>query len=132
MGRRATTRDGRRGVRGPRIARDKKTVAAMTDMYCRDHHPSYKDARGLCPECRELLDYARVRLDRCPFGDGKPTCAKCEIHCYSPAQRQRIATVMRYSGPRMLMRHPMLAIWHLRDSFASRRSGTSKSGPPFV
>lgn len=126
MGRRATTRDGRRAAGGPRIAREKKTVAAMTDMYCRDHHAS---GRELCLECRELLDYARVRLDRCPFGEGKPTCAKCEVHCYSAAQRQRITVVMRYSGPRMLTRHPMLAIRHLRDSFASRRGETSESGP---
>ncbi|NIP33651.1 MAG: hypothetical protein GWN18_01835, partial [Thermoplasmata archaeon] len=29
--------------------------------------------------------------------------------------RERVREVMRYSGPRMLLRHPYLAIAHLRD-----------------
>ncbi len=125
MGRRVTTRDGRLAAGGPRIAREKKTVATMMDMYCRDHHAS---GRGPCLECRELLGYARARLERCPFGEGKPTCAKCEIHCYSRARRQRITAIMRYSGPRMLTRHPILAVRHLRDAFSRPKDRAVKSG----
>jgi hypothetical protein len=29
--------------------------------------------------------------------------------------RERIREVMRYAGPRMILRHPILAIWHLLD-----------------
>ena len=29
--------------------------------------------------------------------------------------RERVRVVMRYAGPRMLLRHPILAILHLRD-----------------
>jgi hypothetical protein len=55
------------------------------------------------------------RLNRCPFGQDKPTCATCPIHCYKPKLRERIREVMRFAGPRMLWRHPILAIRHVLD-----------------
>jgi hypothetical protein len=96
-----------------RIRREKKTVRAMIALYCEVHHGG---RRGLCSQCCELVVYAETRLDRCPFGEQKPKCAKCEVHCYGPAQRERISEVMKYSGPRMLKRHPVLAVRHLTDS----------------
>jgi hypothetical protein len=70
---------------------------------------------GLCSECAELLAYARLRLAKCRYGVDKPTCANCETHCYKPATRERVRVVMRYSGPRMLKLHPVLAVAHLVD-----------------
>jgi hypothetical protein len=98
---------------GRRIARERKTIRVMIGMYCRDHHG--KDAAGMCRGCRELHDFAMFRIDKCPFRSGKPTCVNCPIHCYQPAMRQRVREIMRYSGPRMLRRHPILAILHLLD-----------------
>jgi hypothetical protein len=69
----------------------------------------------LCPECTALLDYAHARLARCPYAVEKPTCAKCPTHCYRPAMREQVRAVMRYSGPRMLTKHPLLAAAHLID-----------------
>lgn len=85
---------------------------AMVQLYCRGHHPG---GGGLCPSCAEMQNYALCRLHRCPFGVEKPTCAHCPIHCYKPEMRQRVREVMRYSGPRMLLRHPILALWHFWD-----------------
>ena len=63
-----------------RMIREEKTVEAMIGIYCRGQH----DARqALCKECKTLLDYARQRLEMCPFHEGKTTCARCPIHCYS-------------------------------------------------
>ena len=97
-----------------RIARERKTISIMIRMYCRAHH---NPADGLCPDCAELEAYALQRIDRCPFGWRKPTCANCPIHCYKPGMRERIRTVMRYAGPRMLLRHPVLAVLHLLDGW---------------
>lgn len=93
-----------------KLATEFKTVKAMVETYCKDHHDR-KDE--LCPECRDLLNYAEVRLDRCPYGEDKPTCNKCPIHCYKPEPKEQMRIVMRYSGPRMLLKHPILAIRHL-------------------
>lgn len=102
----------------PRIAREKRTIRAMIGIYCQAHH---RPTAGLCAECAELLGYAFCRLDRCPFGADKMTCARCPIHCYKPAMRQRVRAVMRYAGPRMLWRHPVLAIWHMLDGRKRRK-----------
>ena len=84
----------------------------MIEIYCRGQHHS---TGPLCAECRELFDYAMQRIDKCPFQDDKPTCAKCPIHCYKPAMREKVRRMMRYAGPRMLIYHPVLAILHYRD-----------------
>jgi hypothetical protein len=97
-----------------RIEREKRTIRAMIAIHCRGHHAGAGDRP--CPKCVELLDYAVSRLDRCPFGGLKPACAKCPIHCYKPAIRERVRAAMRYAGPRMLFRHPILALWHQFDS----------------
>ncbi len=98
----------------PRMKREFDTLAAMLRIYCHDHHGAPAlDEQGLCAECGELLAYARKRLAGCPFGPEKPTCANCQIHCYGPRQRETTRVVMRYAGPRMLWRHPWLALAHL-------------------
>lgn len=102
-----------------RVAREKRTVQAMISLYCGEQHRS---GNSLCPECRALLDYAWQRIDKCPFAGEKPTCANCTIHCYKPAMRQAIVAVMRYSGPRMIRKHPLLAISHILDGRKTPKS----------
>ena len=94
-----------------RRAREQRTLEAMLRMYCRHHH----GAVSLCPECALLAMYAERRLERCVFGDAKPTCANCVVHCYRADMRERVREVMRWAGPRMLVRHPVLAVAHLMD-----------------
>ncbi|MBI4860922.1 MAG: nitrous oxide-stimulated promoter family protein, partial [Candidatus Riflebacteria bacterium] len=79
-------------------------------LYCSRVHGG---PDGLCDRCRELEAYALERLERCPFGEEKPTCASCRVHCYKAAMREKVRSVMRYAGPRMLLRHPYLALMHL-------------------
>ena len=74
----------------------------------------------LCPECAALLDYALRRLDSCRFGNGKPSCRKCPVHCYRADMRERIRTVMRWAGPRMIFHHPLAATRHLLRELRSR------------
>ena len=104
-----------------RIERERKTIAAMSKIYCRDHHGLPRGS--LCSACQELLDYAYFRLEKCPYQENKPTCANCPIHCYKPEMRERVRAMMRYAGPRMLLRHPILAVAHLLD-------GRKKALPP--
>ena len=78
----------------------------------------------------ELLAYARARLSRCPYQEGKTTCARCPVHCYRPAMRARIRRVMRYAGPRMLTRHPLLALRHLIDGLRKEPVRVKQTGKP--
>lgn len=87
-----------------------RTIRAMIHIYCRAHHGT----RGtLCPDCAELLAYADERIKKCPFGIEKPACNQCRVHCYKPAFRERVQQVMRFAGPRMPLRHPVLALRHV-------------------
>jgi len=94
-----------------KLVREEKTIAVMIEIFCKANHQS--TSKELCEDCSELLEYAKVRIAKCPFGADKGPCSKCEIHCYKPDMRERVREVMRFSGPKMLKTHPILAIDHL-------------------
>ncbi|MBD5375031.1 MAG: nitrous oxide-stimulated promoter family protein [Bacteroides sp.] len=94
-----------------KIEREKAVIVQMVAAYCRRRH--HGAAGELCTDCRELLDYACRRLEHCSKGERKSSCRKCEIHCYSPSYRQRMRSVMKYVGPRMLLINPIAAIRHM-------------------
>jgi hypothetical protein len=101
-----------------KLEKEHTTIAAMIRIFCCDHHGTAR--KLLCPECNHLLDYAKERLDKRPFGTDKGACSKCRIHCYKPDMRKQVTKVMCYSGPRMLWKHPLLAIDHLLKARESR------------
>ena len=92
---------------------EKRMVSLMIGLYCRKNHHT-KD--GLCEECSRLNEYARLRSDKCPFMETKTFCSNCRVHCYQPDMREKIKAVMRFSGPRMIFSHPIMAIRHLVES----------------
>ncbi len=98
---------------------EKKTVSEMIALYCRNKHGTPKGS--LCEECRRLTDYAVLRSDRCPFMENKTFCSNCKVHCYAPDMRKKIRQVMRYSGPRMIFHHPVMAVRHVIESKKEKR-----------
>ena len=96
-----------------RIEREARTVEVMIQLYCKNQHGlTVQD----CPNCSELQNYALDRLNHCPFHEGKTSCKNCTIHCYKPGIKDDIKQVMRYSGPRMMLRHPILTVFHFIDN----------------
>jgi hypothetical protein len=108
------------------MRQEARTIEAMIGLFCREQH----GGAILCDECRQLLDYARLRLEKCPFQEGKTTCGKCPVHCYRPAMRERVREVMRYAGPRMLRRHPLLALRHLIQGLRKKPVRAARLGRP--
>lgn len=98
--------------------REKDTVALMIRLYCRKNHGAKET---LCPECLALLEYATARSDKCPFMETKTFCSNCKVHCYKPDMRTKIKEVMRFSGPRMMMYHPIMAVRHVIESKKEKR-----------
>lgn len=103
--------------------REKRMVSEMIGLYCRKKHGAQgASGRGeLCPECAELTEYARSRSDRCPFMETKTFCSNCRVHCYKPEMREKIREVMRFSGPRMIFHHPVVAVRHVIETKAEKR-----------
>ena len=92
-----------------KLHHERRVVRDMIGLYCRHIHRQ----DSLCEECQKLADYADERTLKCPFMAEKSFCSQCKIHCYKPEMRERIRQVMRYAGPRMILRHPMSALRHM-------------------
>ena len=101
----------------PKREREKETVSLMIAIYCRKNH----GGKDLCPDCAALEAYARQRSDKCPFMETKTFCSNCKVHCYKKDMREKIREVMRFSGPRMIFYHPVMAIRHVIESKKEKR-----------
>ncbi len=100
-----------------------EVIETMIRIYCKKKH-GYK--KELCSDCQELFDYALFRQSKCPFKDEKPFCSNCKIHCYKPDMKEKIKDVMRFSGPRMVLYHPIVAIKHVLQSHSEKKKMEKK------
>jgi hypothetical protein len=100
-----------------KIEKEKKISFLMIDLYYKKHKEL---SNG---EKEELKKYVELRLNKCPFQENKTFCSNCKIHCYKKDMQEKIIMVMRYSGPRMILYHPILAIRHLRESKREKKNG---------
>lgn len=110
-------------------ANDIKILAEFISVYCRKKHSGlpHKDVKiidtrlqeiigqkemRLCEECERLFNHGAAKLMQCPF-DPKPSCRKCQKHCYAPKYRQQIKEVMRFSGMYLVTRGRLKLIFHM-------------------
>lgn len=84
--------------------REIEIVTFMIHLYCR-HHDDIDEKR--------LVEYATQRIQKCPMMKDKTFCSQCRIHCYEKTMQEQIKMVMRYSGPRMIFYHPVMALRHV-------------------
>jgi hypothetical protein len=103
--------------------REIKVVNLMIGIYCRKKHHTKKGQ--LCEECKQLSEYATLRTSKCPFMATKTFCSRCKVHCYRPDMKLKIKEVMKFSGPRMMIYHPILALKHgyytLKDNHRNKK-----------
>lgn len=109
-------------------AEDKRNLEAMVvteliQLYCHDKHKGRsKNAKNMCSECQALDAYAQSRIRQCPFMTSKTFCSNCKAHCYDPEEREAIRQVMRYAGPRLLLKRPILVIHHMWLEILEKRA----------
>lgn len=99
---------------------EKQVVAQMIRIFCKKQHHQ----ADLCPDCQKVLSYAMDRSDHCPFMESKTFCSNCKVHCYRPEMREKIREIMRFSGPWMLLYHPVLAVSHMFLTLKERTNRT--------
>lgn len=102
--------------REKRIKHEKEIIEKMIRLYCKGNH-----AHELCNDCNKLYDYACMRIDHCPFVDTKTFCSSCKVHCYKKDMQEKIKSVMRYAGSRMLFTNPILVTKHFVEQIKRRR-----------
>jgi hypothetical protein len=120
------------------VVKDTRLLGDFAVIYCtgvhggREHHPLISDGVGLgvygrkvpvvCGECAALLAYAEKRRAYCPK-DPKPFCSHCDTHCYKPDMREYMREVMRYAGPRSVLRgHAIDSFKHLAEARKHRKA----------
>ena len=106
------------------LEREKIIVQEMIRMYCFGNHTG---DGNLCEECQALAIYSEKRLLSCLYGEAKPVCKECPVHCYSPQRREQMRLVMRYSGPRMALRRPIFALVHIIDNITASKPKSIKN-----
>jgi len=92
-----------------RYEREIYSLKVMIKFYCNRKH----NIAGLCDSCSKVQDYALQRYHHCPYGNAKPVCSVCPVHCYRPDMRAEIKKIMRFAGPRMLWNYPLIAFDHM-------------------
>lgn len=103
---------------------EQKVIGQMVKIYCKKKHKMKKGI--LCADCKEALEYAIVRIERCPHMVTKTFCSICKTPCYKPEMRLKIKDIMRFSGPRMIIYHPIIAIKHLIQTKKVKSNGQRK------
>ena len=100
-----------------------RLVDSMIDVYAAAHRKNDPKSDTAVPDTEALKSYTHRRIEQCRYRNErkKPFCNVCPVHCYKPEMRRQIRSVMRYSGPRMLLRHPILSIGHLIGTIRSRK-----------
>jgi uncharacterized membrane protein YbaN (DUF454 family) len=86
----------------------KHILFKMVALFCGKKHSSPKGE--LCLDCKALLDYAYKRCDDCPQMATGVSCKRCKTPCYKPEMKDKMRVVMRWSGPRILLHHPIAVI----------------------
>lgn len=95
-----------------KIKREIKTFQKMVEIYCKSQHKSKSE---ICDECNSLEKYAIKKLNKCCFKEDKPACKNCPVHCFKPEYKAKTKEIMRFSGPKMVFKHPILTFWHLQQ-----------------
>jgi ferredoxin len=135
-----------RRMRDRKVAHDTRVLGDFTAIYCRGNHadrarsPLVSGAVALgvygrrppllCDECAAHLIYAEERRAYCPVSP-KPFCAHCDSHCYRPREAEWQRVMMRYSGPRSVLRgHAIDGLKHVIEGRAHRRQAEPRRSTP--
>ncbi|MDR1852953.1 MAG: nitrous oxide-stimulated promoter family protein [Propionibacteriaceae bacterium] len=127
-------------------SREQATMRLMIGIYCKGHHLLPADAdveaepeaqqkrkpsvrqRPLCLECEVLYNYSKRHIQFCRRMGVKTFCSACPVPCFKGTNGERIREVMRYSGPRMLLHDPVMAIHHLFVQLRKKRGHVEQVG----
>lgn len=106
-----------------KIATDQHSIRLMIDIYSR-HKLGLRETPD---EMKALAEYACRRLGHCRWGEEKPACKDCPVHCYAPDKREQMRQVMRWVGPRMIFYSPRATLRHLGQCLRSKMAARSKA-----
>ncbi len=90
----------------------KQLIHEMITIFCAAKHHRV----GNCQTCSRLEEYANMKIDRCPPGDSGISCSSCRVHCYGESERSLIKEVMKYAGPGIFLKSPLLTLRYFMNN----------------
>lgn len=81
--------------------------------------PSWREA-SLCDECLNLALKAQIHTQHCVRMQEKSFCHLCPKSCYSKQDLKQISAMMKYSGKKIILYHPILALKYIYYIIKSR------------
>ena len=92
------------------VPKEKENIRKTFGLYCNSNHGTSDNK--LCPKCTALLTTAMLRIQRCPYGIGKPICDACETPCFGEVPTKEFRQIMKSGQKKMLLSHPLMAVRH--------------------
>ena len=99
------------------VPKEKENIRKTFGVYCKANHNT--DGDKLCPKCTALLTTVFTKINRCPYGIGKPICEKCETPCFGEVSTNKFREVMSSSQKKMLLSHPIMTVKHKLQSLGA-------------
>ena len=92
------------------VPKERENIRKSFGKYCNDKHGT-SDGK-LCPKCTALLTTVMLKIQRCPYGIGKPVCDSCETPCFGEDATNTFLDIMKSSRKQMFFSHPLMTIKH--------------------
>ena len=92
------------------VPKEKENIRKTFGVYCNANHGT-EDGK-LCPKCTALLTQVMLKIQRCPYGIGKPLCDLCETSCLGENVTKDFRAVMKAGQKKMRLSHPLMTVRH--------------------
>ncbi|MCR5833381.1 MAG: nitrous oxide-stimulated promoter family protein [Selenomonadaceae bacterium] len=92
------------------VPNEKEHIRKTFGKYCNANHGT-TDGK-LCGKCTAVLSTVLIKINRCPYGIGKPICEECETQCFGERFTKDFLEIMKGGQKKMLLSHPLMTIKH--------------------
>jgi len=92
------------------VPKERENIRKTFGAYCNSNHNT-SDGK-LCPKCTALLTTVMLKIQRCPYGIGKPVCDHCETPCFGEESTAAFLDVMKGGRKKMMFSHPLMTLKH--------------------
>lgn len=101
-----------------KIDNKKDILNHMIRIYCKKHHNTDET---LCNDCSDLLEYSENVLNQCEIDDELDS-EKFKYYYDDIEKMEKLKEIMKYSGFRIMLYHPIISIRHIFSNKFSIRS----------
>lgn len=92
------------------VPKEKEHIRKTFGAYCNSNHGT--EGGKLCPKCTALLTNVMLKIQRCPYGIGKPICDKCDTPCFGENITKDFLQIMSAGQKKVFFSSPLATVKH--------------------